>query len=123
MIDLCTGSTANSTPAGFVLSTVAATMAALAMLAKAGWHLLAAIRPRFGGGFGSPAAGSARGPGTEQWEDARELAATLRAIAVAKHRQVARSIPWLIAAGVASAIAAAVAIAGGVCLWFPTVAS
>jgi hypothetical protein len=115
LIDLGIGSPAPTTPWAFVLATAATVIICLAMLLKAGWHLLAAVRPRFGRGF------ACRGSGCD--EDARERAAALRIIAVAKHRAIARSIPWLLAAWATAGCAAAVVIVGPLCLLFLKVAN
>lgn len=67
-------------------------------LAKAGWHLLVAIRPRV-----------ARWP--KQAGSFDEELVELRLIALAKHSEVLRSIPWLVLTGVTTGVALCLAIA------------
>ncbi|WP_250008171.1 hypothetical protein [Actinoplanes sp. M2I2] len=83
-------------PAALVFALTALTSA------KAGWHLLAVVRPRIDGW---PARAGA-------WD--QELAA-LRRIAVAKNREALRSIPWLVLSGGATGAEIALAIANN--LW------
>jgi hypothetical protein len=66
--------------------------------AKAGWHLLLAIRPRIG--LWSERVGSCD-----------EELSQLRLIAVAKHSEVLRSIPWLLVSGATTGVALGLAIA------------
>jgi hypothetical protein len=93
-------------PAGSATLMLTVTMLAAA---KAGWHLLAAIRPRFA--FPPPKADPSRDGVLGWYTESDRLPEGLWRIAVVKHGEVARSIPCLFGTGVAAGFAMGLAIA------------
>lgn len=97
------------TPQRHAALAVAVSLLTMLASAKAAWHLLAAIRPRL---RCRPSGTDAVTSGRSRDSEARDLVETLQTIAVEKHDDVARSMPWLICAGATTGLVGALVIVG-----------